>query len=457
VLALAAILPACATSFDNQPLNRPITQAFLDQAKVPRGIVGANTIGLSLSGGGLRAAAFSLGVLQALTEAGEGRTDLFDELAFVSSVSGGSLTAAYVALHGRDGLRHFRDRVLDDGLERDLRLSLYSPVNLLRLAAGGVNDRSNLAATLDADVFRGATFADLYRRNKPDVWINATDLYNRTPFPFIAPVFAGLCSDLSQLRVSEAVAASMAVPLAFAPVSLRAFSDDCLTPLPPNMATMLADEGSVTAGILASTARAIRNYRDPQRMRYVKLVDGGLTDNQGLASILIARAMSNTPYGPFNEADAVRLRRMLFLIVDAGRPPTGDWALQLDGPSGIDVGLAAADAAIDSATRLSAAAFRTMTAEWRDSIVRFRCGLDEAQVRRHLGRDESWRCDDVVFHVGTVSAESLPPERAARLREMPTRLQLPRADIDAAIEAGRYAALANPALGAYLRERVAAR
>lgn len=31
----------------------------------------------------------------------------------------------------------------------------------------------------------------------------------------------------------------------------------------------------------------------------------------------------HAPYGPLNEADAVRVRRMLFLIVDAGRPPVG--------------------------------------------------------------------------------------------------------------------------------------
>lgn len=449
----AVLLSACATRFDNEPQNRPITPEFIAQSAQARGIVGANTIGLSLSGGGLRAAAFSFGVLQALTAAGDPAADLFGDLTFMSSVSGGSLTAAYMALHGRDGMQHFRARVLDADLERDLRLSLFSPANLVRLLAGGVNDRSNMAATLDADIFHGATFADLYRRNKPDVWINATDLYNRTPFPFIPPVFQGLCSDLSQLRVSEAVAASMAVPLAFAPVVLKTFPGDCLSPPPPNMDAMLADDGSVTAGIVASTARAIRNYRDPQRMRYVKLADGGLTDNQGLASILIARAVSDTSYGPMREDDIVRLRRMLFLIVDAGRPPAGDWALQRDGPSGVDVGIAAADAAIDSATRLSAATFRTMTTEWRDSMIRHRCSLTEAQVRRYLPAGQAWRCDDVTFFVGTVSAESLGPERAARMRDMPTRLSLPRADIDAAIDAGRDAALANPALRAYLADR----
>jgi hypothetical protein len=38
---------------------------------------------------------------------------------------------------------------------------------------------------------------------------------------------------------------------------------------------------------------------------------------------------------------------------------------------------------------------------------------------------------------------------------MPTRLSLPRADVDAAIDAGRDAARVNPALRAYLADRAA--
>lgn len=446
-------LAGCATPIDNQPQNRPITAAFVAQAQQDRSIVGENVVALSLSGGGLRAAAFGYGAMQALLAAGDARTDLFDDLSFISSVSGGSLAAAYIALHGREGMARFRAEVLAPDLERDLRTNLLSPVNLSRLLAGGLNDRSNLAATLDADVFRGAIFADLYRRNKSDAWINATDLYNRTPFPFIPPVFMGLCSDLPQLRVSEAVAASMAVPLVFTPVVLRTFPNERLTPLPEDIEQMLADPGGVSAGIVAATARALRNYRDAQRMGFVKLADGGLTANQGLASILIARAVSGTPYGPLTAADGIRLRRMLFLIVDAGRPPSGDWALPLDGPSALEIGLAAADAAIDSATRLSAASFRTMAGEWRDSLVRWRCSLDEAEVRRWLPPGQPWRCDDLRFFVGTIGPQSLPPERAERLRQIPTRLSLPAADTDEAVAAGHDAAQRSPALRDYLAAR----
>jgi NTE family protein len=457
LVAGCGALVGCATSFDNQPLNRPITPAFVEQAAAPRDIVGRDVIALSLSGGGMRAAAFSLGVLQAVAGADGRSVDAWDDITFISSVSGGSLTAAYVALHGREGLAQMRERVLLQDLERDLRVDLLSPSNLLRLLAGGLNDRSNLARRLDADVFRGATFADLYRRNKPDVWINATDLYNRTPFPFTPPAFLSLCSDLPSLRVSEAVAASMAVPLVFAPVVLQTFPEDCLTPLPARLNDLLDDPARVATDPVASVARAMRNYRDAGRMRFLKLADGGLTDNQGLSSILVARALSGTAYGPLNEADAVRIRRMLFLIVDAGRPPAGDWALRLDGPSGVNVGIAAADAAIDAATRLSSAAFRTMAAEWRDSIVRHRCALDAATVRRYLPAGEHWRCDDLQFVVETVSAEALAPAQAQRLREMPTRLALPAEDVDAAIAAGRDATLRSPALKQHLAARGPAR
>jgi NTE family protein len=456
-LLVALVLQGCATQVENQPLNVPITPAFVAQAAQPRGVVDRNVVALSLSGGGMRAAAFGLGVIQALAGSSADGPDIYDDLSFISSVSGGSLTAAYVALHGRAALARMRNEVLVRDLERDLRLSIFSPANLLRLASGGLNDRSGLARLLDTEVFAGATFADLYRRNKPDVWINATDLYNRTPFPFTPPAFMALCSDLSSLPVSEAVAASMAVPLVFAPLVLKTFPEHCLTPLAPRVAALGDASTQVATDPLAATARAIRHYRDPGRMRYLKLADGGLTDNQGLASILLARALSGTPHGPLTEVDAVRIRRMLFLIVDAGRPPAGDWALRPDGPSGLDVGIAAADAAIDSATRLSADAFRAMVQDWREQIVRFRCALGEARARPHLETGEPWRCDDVMFFVGTVSAESLEPERAARMRAMPTRLALAPSDIDAAISAGRDATLRDPALRRYLAARVAPR
>jgi NTE family protein len=464
--AAALALAACATPFDNAPLNQPLSPSSTPSSVAqsaspppPDPSGGANVIALSLSGGGMRAAAFAFGVLQALQGGGPTGMDVFDELTFISSVSGGSLTAAYFGLHGREGFADFRARVLDQDLECEMRMSMLSPVNIARLLAGGLNDRSNLAHTLHREVFGQATFAQLHRRGKPEVWINPSDLYNRTPFPFIPPVFLGLCSDLSQLHVADAVAASMAVPLVFAPIVLQTHPDRCLTPL-PTWALPGAERqaGQAGQGVVRAVAQALRNYRDADRMRYVKLVDGGITDNNGLSSILIARAVSGTPYGPLEEGAAVRARRILFLVVDAGRPPAGEWAKQQDGPSGVEVALAAADTAVDSATRLGADAFARMVDEWRASIIRFRCSLSPEQLRRHLPQGlpagAPWRCDDLQFEVGVIGFDNLEGARADRLKNIPTRLVLPKTDIDEAIAAGRDATGESPAMGRYLSGRV---
>ena len=48
-------------------------------------------------------------------------------------------------------------------------------------------------------------------------------------------------------------------------------------------------------------------------VRYVKLLDGGIVDNYGLAGFTIARLASTTPYGPLEpRSRRCKLRRLLF-------------------------------------------------------------------------------------------------------------------------------------------------
>ena len=93
------------------------------------------------------------------------------------------------------------------------------------------------------------------------------------------------------------------------------------------------------------------------RVKYVKLLDGGLVDNYGLSGITIARAASGTPYGPLQPREAVNMRRLLFLVVDSGLGPQGDWAQTIDGPAGEDLIAAVVDAIVDANTHSSYAAF----------------------------------------------------------------------------------------------------
>lgn len=450
---LALLLTGCAIGTQNRPRNVPVNAvAPYQNVAAPKDTVEEAVVALSFSGGGLRAAAYSYGVLEGLA-AMPGRTgrSLLDEVTFITSVSGGSITAAYFGLHGRDTLNTFRERVLHRDGEAKLRFSLLNPANLARLLSGGLNDQENLRSWLDEQVFQGATYADLFRRGKPDVWINATNVYHRIAFPFHERVFEMLCSDLSQLPISEAVYASMAVPIFFAPAILEKHPERCVVPMPPWARDGGANAPAGTPLALRAIARAVGDFRSLDNGRYVKLIDGGVTDNFGLAAIFQSRLALGTPYGPLTERDAVRLKRMLFVVVDAGQSPQGNWNRTLEGPSGIELASAAIDTALDANARTSYDAFVPMMRAWQDDIARYRCGLTRAQATA-LGAGPNWKCDDVVLTVTRVAFDALAPARAAQLAAIPTRLKLPEADVDALVAAGRDAVQGSDVVKKFQRE-----
>src|SRR5712692_2329248 len=198
LLAAAVLgLAGCATSVFNRATNEPLSPDTPPDMGAPTDVMRENSIVLSLSGGGLRAAAFSHGVLTALESVKTADGDLLDDVALISSVSGSSLTAAHYGVYGREGLARFRGEVLLPGFESGMRLSLFSPTNLMRMLGGGLNAREDFGDALDRKVFHGATFADMFKRQGPDIRIQATDLYHRVPFPFAPALFSILCSDLS--------------------------------------------------------------------------------------------------------------------------------------------------------------------------------------------------------------------------------------------------------------------
>src|SRR6202000_886050 len=113
--------------------------------------------------------------------------------------------------------------------------------NISKAMQGGVNDPTLFPKWLDANLYEGATFKSLLFQRRPTVWINASDIYNRTPFVFDRATFGALCSDLSNYPVSQAVAASAAVPIIFAPVVIQNFTGGCPLPLPDWVAHVRKD------------------------------------------------------------------------------------------------------------------------------------------------------------------------------------------------------------------------
>ena len=446
----AAALGGCAST-NSDPVNQPLL-AMAQQGAGSReqeSHFDDTVIALSFSGGGMRAAAFSHGVLTALADTSirsrGGQVSLIDQVDIVSGVSGGSVTAAYFGLKKRAALADFREKFLLRNAEEALSTDA-SITNLARGFSGGINDSTKFPSWLDANLFNGATFAEM-SEHRPRVSINASDIYNRTPFLFGRGAFGALCSDLTTYPVSLAVAASAAVPVFFSPVVIQNFYDQCPQPLPQWVERVRRDPDAPP--MLRQYADAVVRYRKGD-IKYVKLLDGGLVDNYGLAAFTISRLLSNTPHGPLSAREGVKLRRVMFLVVDAGRQPSGDWSKTIAGPSGVDLIMATADTATGSSAAQSYTAFNEMMNDWQSKLVSWRCRLS-ANERARLGAGPGWNCRDVKFFVSRVGFEQLGDQRATALDGVETRFKLPAAQVDMVIEAGRDALNANSKFRAFVR------
>lgn len=448
------VLAGCG-SLHNLPSNVPVADANagligLDLLRDPDNWEDELIVGLAFGGGGTRAAAFSFGVLKEMANAQVSlrgrRMALIDHIDFISGVSGGSVPAAYYGLKRRAALDDFRERFLIRDAEESLNTSV-SLGNVGRALGGGINEDTRFRNWLDANLFDGATFSALLTERRPRIWINATDIYNGTPFVFGKVAFSAICSDLANYPVAGAVAASAAVPLAFSPIILEAYPERCNARLPAWIEK--AQRNPNAPPMLRAFAQGVARYRDGT-VKYIKLLDGGLVDNFGLSGFTIGRESSEVPYGPLKQTQAARLRRILFLVVDAGQAPQGDWARALEGPSGVDLLNAVTGAALNASVRASYTAFEGTMNDWRDEIVRWRCALPAGQAAKLRGSVGPWNCRDLKVYIGRIAFDQLDPERAKRLGAVPTRFKLPVETVDELIAAGGEALAKHPTYRAFL-------
>ncbi|EEX71635.1 phospholipase, patatin family [Alloprevotella tannerae ATCC 51259] len=280
----------------NSPIYKRSSTTNLKKAMDNKG----KKIGLALSGGGYRAAAYHIGSLRALHRLG-----ILDKVDVISSVSGGSITAAYYALH-KDNYEDFEEgfiKRLSKGVLWSSYIYLVVAVCLLfamSVAMGhliGFLTRvffpnefilTGIFATLGAVItffillvlflkysfvtlptsnfisrlynkvfFKEASLGDL--PDSPVLCINSTNVATQLPFYFSKTTMGEYAYrvggksifDATHFSIAKAVMASSCVPYGFTPITidkkyLREEYDSC-----------------------------------PNKPEAPKLIDGGVYDNQG--------------------------------------------------------------------------------------------------------------------------------------------------------------------------------
>lgn len=255
---------------------------------VARKPIGDHQIILAFSGGGTRAAALSYGVMQELhdtkIDSGNQQVRMLDEVDLISSVSGGSFTSAYYGLYGDDIFKNYESDFLRTSVQSSLISKLLSPGYWFHAMFSGINRTDMAVEYYDTTVFRGKTFADIPLDKRPFIEINATDLAAGAHFSFTQAYFDLLCSDLDVFPVARAVTASSGVPIAFPPVVLKNNANECdikNSYLAPILYKKKFDNVREQKLVLMANS-----YQDVADSSYIHLVDGGVSDNLGLRTLM---------------------------------------------------------------------------------------------------------------------------------------------------------------------------
>ena len=292
VALTAALLSACA----HYPVNPQLPKAepaygYRFGTTTPTGANDENFIIVTMSGGGTRAAALAYGVLQKLDATQIPSGSMLDAIDVVSSVSGGSFTSSYYALHGRDGFDEFKTDFLEYNIQGALFKAAANPLNWPKLLSPRYS-RVDLAADLyDKLLFKGATYAQMPKEGRPYTILNATEMDIGSQFTFVQEQFDTICSDLNQVKVARAAAASSAFPGLLVPMTFRNYAGKC--GYTPGTWYTTATHDFFTNPRRYKYRADLAALMQPDRP-YLHLMDGGIADNIGARNALHAIASSDT-------------------------------------------------------------------------------------------------------------------------------------------------------------------
>jgi len=277
-------------------------------------------IGIAMSGGGSRAANFAAATLLQLRTLG-----LLDRADALSSVSGGSMPAIYYALEGHEyfslvpfGTQRiaFTEQEVKERFSPhyQLRFALrwLLPQNIVLYWLSSYNRTEIMFDVFDANLFHGATYADLKQGKGPKLLVNATDR-----------------DDLEHFILSDTI--SLPYGLADLPYKRFVFADERvpgadLKPLPLSVAMA---SSSAVPGLLQNVTLANPKSQPSGPQTYYHLMDGMLADNSGLLTLLdlLQQAVKD---GTFDREfpDGCRV-----IYIDAA-PQFPNWAREVDDTRG---------------------------------------------------------------------------------------------------------------------------
>ena len=404
---------------------------------------------VAMSGGGKRSAAYGYGALKGMrvvpVSGAYGQRSLLDSLDGISGVSGGSFTATYYGLYRDAAFGRYENDFLYADTDGQIKSVYLLPWNWGWAVDSDVGTNDYMERYYDETMFHGARFRDLKVRGRPVIGISATDINYGTPFMFTQEFFDILCSDLEPFPIARAVAASNGFPGLFSSISLTNRAADCGGRKPGWLRRVSDADRHNPLSRLGVQANMIERYLDPNKTRYVHLVDGGVSDNLGLR--VAGGMMENLAESPaaISALGYARLRRILVLSIDGEGAQDPSLAKTKEVGGLLSSVLRASGGQID---RYNFETLRAVNEQLQDVVQAVRSARCQSGPMI-----DGMPCDDVKGQLIHISLAAMPagPEKD-KLLAIPTGLTIDRADVDRLVEAGRLAIMSSDQLRLFLQD-----
>ncbi len=285
-----------------------------------------DSIALSFSGGGFRAASYSLGVLSYFNsielDEEDGKT-LLDHVTYLSSASGGTIATALYSYYNATGktFKEFYSKLflaLDgDGLLKNTLHILNTKAYWRKRSTKNRNLINAFSLAYDQYLFDGATLGDLAADKKEEakivshleeVCFNTTEFVHgllfhqqvklkkdagTDPFFFYGNFLGSLNKEVSyKIRLGDIMAASSCFPGGFEPIVF-----------PHDFTNEKLSKEELRKGLNISPQKDDKAERAFLKHPTFGLMDGGISDNQGLESMMQAqtrRQEGKTTFKPFD-------------------------------------------------------------------------------------------------------------------------------------------------------------
>ena len=374
----------------------------------------------AFSGGGTRASTLAFGALRELANqqiVWEGKKKrLLDELDLIHALSGGTFTGGYYALF-RDQIFHdFEHRFLRKDWDTELRdRILRSPSNWIRLWSPYFGRAHIMAELLDEALFEHKTYGDLADlRQRPMLIIHASDMATLSRFEFTQFQFDFICSNLRELPIADASAASAALPLVLSPISFKNYSNHCKYVAPPWL-----EQAKRGGRVGAQRANELLSYLDAEKRPFIHLLDGGLSDNLALRGLIEGSGVQGSFEKLLVLGGVRNVKKLVILAVNAETSPDvmefrSDHVPVLSKAMSSLIDIPINRYSFDTTTLI------TMGVEkWKAEL--------KAKPR---GPDSPWAKDAEIYFINASLSEIEDPDERIALMKIPTALYLNDGHID---------------------------